>query len=227
VRRIAIIVALALTASFAALGGGSKAFACDAGNGYHCFAWALWYNTGYNYEGTEGTLNAHCLYSSITSGSYFASEEMWTGTDDSGGLNYWIEEGAIHDSTGKRWFWANYAPGFSQIYVHYSGPAFYLDTNYPMAIYWIGGKYWDVTVNGNIYGQPYGNSLYTNAMAAGTEYTSGDDRLVGKLTSLGFLRTDGTWSDSWWGAQADETGPHWYATATMPSQEEVDWSTPC
>jgi hypothetical protein len=97
---------------------------------------------------------------------------MWTGTDSSGDLSYWVEEDAIHDSTGERWFWANYGPGFSQIYVHYSGPASSLGTNYNMSIFWIGSKYWDVY--GNIYGQPYGNSLYTNSMEAGTEYTSGN-----------------------------------------------------
>jgi len=68
--------------------------------------------------------------------------------------------------------------------------------------------------------------LYTNSLLAGTEYTAAGDRTVGSASSLQYERTDGTWGD-WWNAKPKDIGPNHYATATMPSGNQVDWSSPC
>jgi len=197
----------------------------------HCYAIAQWNNIGYNYEGAYGEIKPHCLYSSSTANGNFVSQEMWEGTDSNGNGSTWIEEGAIY-SPSLRWFWANFYPGASQVYVYYQGPSVSLDTTYLAQMYYTGNKDWEIlaTPQGqstwDLQATAHYQPLYTNALSAGTEYTTGGDRTVGSASDLQYQRTDSTMGD-WWNASPVAEGPSHYATATMPSANEVDWSSQC
>jgi hypothetical protein len=156
---------------------------------------------------------------------------MWEGTNNSGSGSTWIEEGAV-TAPGRRWFWANYYPGATQLYVYYQGPSVSLNTTYLAQMYYAGGKDWTILAT------PQGQStweldatahyqpLYTRFLATGTEYTASGDRTVGSSSSLQYERTNNTWGD-WWNAKPEDLGPSHYATASMPNGHEVAWSSPC
>jgi hypothetical protein len=209
--------------------GSTPASACTTAG--HCYAVATMIHNSYNYQGEQATITPHCLYSSVTGNGNFVSQEMWLFTDNSD--SYWVETGAIADGTDPnsqyRWFWGNYYPGATQIYVHYNGPSVTLDSKYSAQILYFGSNQWAifVSVNGAGYTQ-YGtanyNPPYSNIMSAGTEYTASNDRDSAKETSLKYQRLDNTWG-SWWGdTPPQEIGTGHYVTPTMPSDTEIDWS---
>ena len=212
----------------------SSASACGPATGNHCYAEAAMIHSAYSYQGEQATIRPHCLYTSVTGNGNFVSQEMWLVTDNSISSQYWVETGAIADGSDPnnqyRWFWANYYPGATQIYVHYNGPGVSMDTNYTAQILYFGQNQWAVLVEvdgGGFtqYGTALYNPPYSSEMIAGTEYTASNDRDNAKETSLKYQRLDNSWG-GWWGdTPAQNSGPGHYVTATMPSDTEVDWAT--
>jgi len=243
-RRVMCFAAIILPIAAGLVAASPPAFACYGDVlGDHCYTEAVMQHPAYNYEGGQATITPHCLYQTDPVPlESFMTQELWVFTDntivDPGGPQwYWVESGAMDDGSDPglqyRWFWANYYPGASQIYVHYNGPSVSMDTDYTTQILYVGSNEWDVFVEVNgggftQYGTAYYNPPYSVEMHAGTEYTLQENqaqgRDVGKATSLQYQRTDDTWGD-WWGTYPKLHGTYQYVTATLPSDTEIDWQS--
>ncbi len=229
--RLLTVVAIVALSMVGLVGIGTMpadASSCTPTTSNHCYAIAYWFSTPSTY-GSSGVLYSHCLYND-NAPTNFTDQEIWSGTNGSTGLNYWIEVGGqygLNDTYGNRhWFWANKAPTFFDI--HFPSTSFNLDTNYKMYVIFIGSNDWLVDwANNADSATAYSNPPPGKALEAGVEYTTDHVRSVGNIHDLGYWDTSYNFVSGWSGAGVHGAGFDTATASLNSSNTEVSWSTPC
>ena len=130
------------------------------------------WETGYQNTGSQGTINYQCLYTP-SPGSYFATAELWQGTDNSQSGAYWVEEGAAYGAPENftyYWFWADNRPSYGYAEHDITSQTPSINTNYAVGFLYIGSNEWQVIENGVVIGTSTHNPPDGNFLEAGGEH---------------------------------------------------------
>jgi hypothetical protein len=205
-------------------GPATPALACSITS--HCYGIAAWYNAPPD-NGSGGDLYLNCLYSG-NPGTDFTDEELWQGTDNSTGLNYWVELGGTYgwpDGASRYWFWADNRPNGGGYHAHYPGGTLSLGTSYRVGVTWAGNNRW--AVQGPSWSAvSTGNPFSGRAMETGAEITDNTAHAVGNIQDLYYLDTAGDLNAGWSGASiqppsSDISSISWVGSGNS----ELSWST--
>jgi hypothetical protein len=218
------LLALAATGFLVAGGPATPAEACSISS--HCYGVGAWYSAPAD-NGSGGDIYFNCLYSADPS-SDFTDEELWQGTDNSTGLDYWVELGGTYgwpNGGSRYWFWADNRPNGGGYHAHYPGGTLSLDTTYFVGVTWAGNNRWDVQ-------GPTWSALSTNnpfsgrAMETGAEITNNTAHAVGNIQDLYYLDTAGDLHSGWSGASIQPPSPIISSISWAGSgHSELTWST--
>lgn len=220
----ASVLVLAATGLVIAAGPAGPAEACSLSS--HCYGVAAWYSAPAD-NGSGGDIYFNCLYSGNPS-TDFTTEELWQGTDNSTGLNYWVELGGSYgwpEGSKRFWFWADNRPNGGGYHAHYPGGSLSLGVTYFVGVTWAGNNTWDVQ-------GPTWSALSTKnpfsgrSMETGAEITNNTAHAVGNIKDLYYLDTAGNLYPGWPGASIRPpssiiTSISWVSSG----HNELAWST--
>jgi len=217
---------LVLAASGFLIGAGPAAPAEACSLTSHCYGVAAWYNATPD-NGSGGDIYFNCLYSGNPS-TNFTDEELWQGTDNSTGLNYWVELGGGFGWPGganRYWFWADNRPNGGGYHAHYPGGSLSLDTTYFVGVTWAGNNRWDV--QGPTWSALSINNPFSGrSMETGAEITDNVAHAVGNIKDLYYLNTSGDLFAGWPGASIVPPSSIISSISWVGSgNSELSWST--
>jgi hypothetical protein len=192
----------------------------------HCYGVAAWYSAPPD-NGSGGNIYFNCLYSGDPS-SDFTNEELWQGTDNSTGLDYWVELGGSYgwpNGATRYWFWADNRPAGGGYHAHYPGGTLSLDTSYFVGATWAGNDKWDV--QGPTWSAVSSSNPYSGrAMETGAEITDNTAHAVGNIQDLYYLNTAGDLYSGWSGASIQSHSSIFSSLSWVGSgNSELAWST--
>jgi hypothetical protein len=170
--------------------------------------------------GSAGTIKFSCLYSPSTS-TNFSNDEMWNGTDNSGGGSYWVEEGGSYgypQGNNRYWFWADNRPSYGY-YEHDSADgSAVLNTSYDIEFTYNGSNQWIVWWKGSELGKSTSNPPNGEYLQAGGEHTSSSGRTVGTASSL-------SWTNQSYGVHGGWTASGYSNPGKQTSGGSATWNS--
>jgi len=223
-RGVIALVAASLAATAALAVAVSPAFGCSQGS--HCYGTVRWLSSPDYYGGVAALQVARLEQSNtptVDTGD-FANQEMWVGTNGSGGGAYWVEDGMSRGypqsaGAGIYWFWADNRPccGYFE---HDFIVTIRTSTTYNAKINFIGNNSWNVYRDGNLLspGTSTSNPAPSNFLESGLEATNTNAHVNGTGAALQKRSAGGSsWSYGWSGANPYYISPafsQWTASPT-------------
>jgi hypothetical protein len=196
-----------------------------------CHGVAQWSPSSQN-EGSAANINAQCLWVADASAN-LVTAELWQGTDNSNGTNFWIEAGMTYGrGVGARrgWFYERSSPVNGRGTFFPAGTV-NLGQTYSFRIFYLGNPnndpQWTIDAP---WGSPiiYEEPLYGKWLQAGTEVNTVSNRDVGSITGLQYMDSSGAWHDGWPGASVMDLPTATPDTTTQwTGPGAIHWQSSC